>query len=102
MFFKDVKKENLERRNFSAGAPDYRIVTQGLNIEARHVEFRTSCKAKGNTYWQMKGLGSFDLLYEFNNVECPLCNKKTPKDYIINLGFNNCDFIVIFRYKNES
>ena len=90
MNFTDVSKQVHEEHYFSAKAPSYRIVTQGINIYG-------ICKGKNCIAYKkevvvrQRGITKFDLIKEKDNLECPKCGGIIiPKT----LGFHLCKYKV--------
>jgi len=107
--FADLSKNIYEEHYFSESAPDYRIVSKGINVygickgkkcEAYNKE--VICPLKKKKY--------FDLLKERDDLECPICGYlMIPKT----LGFYSCEYrikgkkyehdkIIPFDFKDKS
>lgn len=77
--------DGVEIREFSDSAPDWRIVTSGLNVEG--ICKNSSCKAYNRRVLFRIGYGVFDLLREGKKCKCPMCKKIFLP---ITCGFHNC------------
>jgi hypothetical protein len=99
----DVLKNNmgmfntnkLEKRvlvSFSANAPSYRRVIEGLNLQAtcRH----PGCLAEGKDIYIPMGMGRFPIPREAYKALCPACHHNVPGDSIKNLGFWKCQYTI--------
>lgn len=80
-------KEHIE---FSKNAPSYRIVAQGLNLEAKCLN--KVCEAYKKFVIIPKGIGEFNIPEEMDNAICPACDKLLKFTQVNNLGFWNCTY----------
>ena len=67
-------REGLVEGNYNSSAPDWRIVTKGLNV--RGICQNSSCRANGEEVGCQIGFGSFDLVSDCDEVKCPMCKKE--------------------------
>ena len=90
MIFTDLSKNIHEEHYFSNTAPDYRIVSKGINVYG--ICHSKKCKAyKKEVIWPLKGKTSFNLIKEKDDLECPICgNLISPKT----LGFYFCKYLI--------
>ena len=91
MIFTDLSKNIHEEHYFSKTAPDYRLVSKGINVYGICKSKR--CKAYNKeVIWPLKGKKCFDLIKEKDDLECPICgNLISPKT----LGFYSCEYLII-------
>lgn len=83
--FADVSNINgIKKINFSYSAPEGRIVISGTNIE-----IKCPCTPTYRVISQI-GYGLFDLIYDGNQIKCPLCNKSNIK--LETVGFVECQY----------
>jgi len=73
---------NAGARNigFSSTAPDWRMVKEsGLCLEGKCMN--RSCRAFGHNVIISKGMGTYDLVFDSHENECPVCSEhvKTTK-----------------------
>ena len=90
IIFTDLSKNIHEEHYFSKTAPDYRIVSKGINVYG--ICHSKNCKAyKKEVIWPLKGKTSFNLIKEKDDLECPICgNLISPKT----LGFYSCEYLI--------
>ena len=86
--FTDVSKNIYEEHYFSETAPDYRIVSEGINVYG-------ICKGKKCKVYNeevicpLENKKFFNLLEEKEDLECPICGSLIiPKT----LGFFSCEY----------
>ena len=86
--FTDVSKNIHEEHYFSKTAPDYRIVSKGINVYG--ICKGKKCKAYNKeVICPLKNIKIFNLLDEKENLECPICGSLIiPKT----LGFFSCEY----------
>ena len=86
--FTDVSKNIHEEHYFSKTAPDYRIVSKGINVYG--ICKGKKCKAYNKeVICPLKNKKIFNLLDEKENLECPICGSLIiPKT----LGFFSCEY----------
>ena len=83
-------------QTFTDSAPDWRVVTAGLNLEA---ECKTSgCRAKGERVWVQLGKGTYNVAMEIFKTHCPMCHGKTQT--ATNVRFTNCSYRIDGMKKN--
>lgn len=92
-----VDFEKIKLQEFSSDAPKWRIVTQGLNLEATCIN--NICEAFKQKVWVQKGLGNFNMNTECYNSPCPVCKEDTEK--VNNAGFWDCKYSVEGKRKNK-
>lgn len=90
MKFVDLSKNIHEELYFSKTAPDYRIVSEGINVFG--ICKGKKCKAyKKEVIWPLKEKTTFNLIEEKDDLECPICgNLIIPKT----LGFHYCEYLI--------
>ena len=86
--FTDLSKNIHEEHYFSKTAPDYRIVSKGINVYG--ICKGKKCKAYNKeVICPLKNKKIFNLLDEKENLECPICGSLIiPKT----LGFFSCEY----------
>ena len=86
--FTDVSKNIHEEHYFSKTAPDYRIVSKGINVYG--ICKGKKCKAYNKeVICPLKNKKIFNLLEEKEDLECPICGSLIiPKT----LGFFSCEY----------
>ena len=86
--FIDLSKNIHEEHYFSKTAPDYRIVSKGINVYG--ICKGKKCKAYNKeVICPLKNKKIFNLLDEKENLECPICGSLIiPKT----LGFFSCEY----------
>jgi len=86
--FTDISKNIYEEHYFSETAPDYRIVSKGINVYG--ICKGKKCKAYNKeVICPLKNKKIFNLLEEKDDLECPICgNLIVPKT----LGFFCCEY----------
>ena len=87
--FVDLRKNNIEKVQFSEDAPSYRICDGGLNIAGKCTN--RLCETKGEEVIVPIGYGEFDLenAIEEMEIKCPICSQVIkPKT----CGFTNCSY----------
>ena len=87
--FVDLRKEKIEKVNFSEEGPNYRTVTPGLNIIGLCTNKK--CETKGNEVIVQIGFGEYDLGENISEMEirCPICEQVVkPKT----CGFTGCAY----------
>ena len=67
-------REGLVEGNYNSSAPDWRLVTKGLNVSG--ICQNSSCRANGEEVGCQIGFGSFDLVSDCDEVKCPMCKKE--------------------------
>ena len=85
--FVDVKSGKIKRLDFSADAPKWREVKQGLNIFG--VCNNSKCKAFKKEVVHKVGFHKFDLKKEVLNIKCPMCDKIIKAK---TCGFLKCEY----------
>lgn len=86
--FEFNKLENQILQDYSPTAPDYRIVSRGINLTGRCTT--VGCEAQGRYVWVRKYFGIFEIPWVSADSQCPLCNKNIKE--ITNLGFSSCHY----------
>ena len=86
--FTDISKNIYEEHYFSETAPDYRIVSKGINVYG--ICKGKKCKAYNmEVICPLKNKKIFNLLEEKDDLECPICGSLiVPKT----LGFFCCEY----------
>ena len=86
--FTDISKNIYEEHYFSETAPNYRIVSKGINVYG--ICKGKKCKAyKKEVICPLKNIKIFNLLEEKDDLECPICGGLIiPKT----LGFFCCEY----------
>ena len=101
--FNFASMESGSKIQFSADAPDYRIIGPGLNLEGRCMDEK--CKAFKQLAWSPLGFSrslkevdspfdtaGFNIGSLINNTPCPLCKKPMNPDSIVSCGFFRCQY----------
>lgn len=84
----DVSKNKTKNLGFDKEAPDYRLVSYGLNIQSKCKN--KNCKAYEDIiYIQFNYVTKWNLLENIDKVRCPVCNSRVKP---INFGFFNCKY----------
>lgn len=86
--FVDITQESKAKTiQFSKEAPTWRICRYGLNLEG--VCKNTDCEAFNNWVIVRKDFGTYDLIYDEHENNCPICHKyvETKK-----CAFSNCTY----------
>ena len=87
--FVDLRKNNIEKVEFSENGPTYRECDDGLNILGKCTN--KHCETKGEEVIVPIGYGEFDLgnAIEEMDITCPICSQVVkPKT----CGFTNCSY----------
>lgn len=87
----DVSKNNTRIVEFDKNAPYYRMVGNGLSIQAI---CGNECEAKDQiVYYPIGFVRNYDILQNLGNIKCPACkNPIYPK----NFGFLRCKYRIDF------
>jgi len=91
--FNKLDKEGILTLNFDLNGPDYRSITQGLNLYGKCKS--EGCKAFDKNIWIQKGIGTYHLSEELYESKCPSCHQIVPAVEINNLGFWDCNYKII-------
>jgi len=84
----DVSKNKTKNLGFDYSAPNYRLVSYGLNIQSKCKN--KNCKAFEDViYIQFHFVTNWNLLENIDKVRCPECNARVKP---INFGFFNCKY----------
>ena len=88
----DVSKNNTRIVEFDKNAPDYRIVSAGLSVQAKCGN--ELCKAYNDiVYCYLGFVRDFNLINELSKILCPSCrNEVYPK----NFGFLKCEYRIYY------
>jgi hypothetical protein len=71
----DISNEKgLVRGNYNNQAPDWRTVTNGLNVRGKCQNI--NCRAYGESVDCKIGFGIFDLVRDCDQVRCPMCKEE--------------------------
>ena len=86
-------KLSFAKKTFDSTGPDWRSVSQGLNIEGRCQNH--SCKAYNQDVWIPKGIledtgGRCTFNTEVKNLKCPICSQKIDSNTVCGLGIFEC------------
>lgn len=84
-------KKKVEKK-FSNNAPDWRILTKGLNLEG--ICTNPQCDAHNKKVWVQKGFGKFNIAKEFTRSFCPMPNCKKKVKEIEQCGFFYCKYVI--------
>mmetsp|Transcript_4561 Transcript_4561/g.409 ORF Transcript_4561/g.409 Transcript_4561/m.409 type:complete len:92 (+) Transcript_4561:301-576(+) len=82
------KMENAIQIGFSKTAPDYRIISKGLNLEGTCSN--KDCEVYNKSAWCKHGFGDFNFNMITKISKCPIC-KENLKD-INNVGYYLCSW----------
>ena len=88
----DVYKNNTRIVEFDKNAPNYRIVGEGLSVQAKCGN--ELCKAYNDiVYCYLGFVRDFNLINELSKILCPSCrNEVYPK----NFGFLKCEYKIYY------
>ncbi len=88
----DVSKNNTRIVEFDKNAPEYRIVSAGLSVQAKCGN--ELCKAYNEVVYCCLGfVRDFNLINELSKILCPSCrNEVYPK----NFGFLKCEYRIYY------
>jgi hypothetical protein len=86
--FVDITQENKAKTiEFSSQAPQWRMCCYGLNLEG--VCKYASCKAFNHWVIIMKGMCTYDLVYDEHENVCPICCQYLETN---KCAFSNCNY----------
>ena len=87
----DVSKNNTRIIEFDNNAPFYRIVGEGLSIQAI---CGNDCEAKDQIVYCLLGcVRDYDILQHLSEIKCPACKKEV---YPKNFGFLRCNYEIYY------
>ena len=87
----DVSKNNTRIIEFDKNAPFYRVVGEGLSIQAI---CGNDCEAKDHiVYCQIGFVRDYDILQHLSEIKCPACKKEV---YPKNFGFLRCNYEIYY------
>ena len=87
--FCDVSQNIYKDKDFCDKAPDWAKVTKGLNIDGK-CSYK-NCKAYDKTVTCRLGMfpNGFNLMSDFKQIRCPICNKNFHGDTPV---FSSCQY----------
>ena len=94
----DVSKNNTRIIEFDKNAPFYRVVGEGLSIQAI---CGNDCEAKDHiVYCHIGFVRDYDILQHLSEIKCPACKKEV---YPKNFGFLRCNYEIYYeKWENNN
>ena len=80
-------KRGLVEGNFSKNAPEWNIITTGLNVTG--ICKNDQCRACNNKVDCRIGLGTFDLVRDADRIKCPICKEEMEP---LTCCFSKCQY----------
>ena len=80
-------KRGLVEGNFSKNAPEWNIITKGLNVTG--ICKNDQCRACNNKVDCRIGLGTFDLVRDADRIKCPICKEEMEP---LTCCFSKCQY----------
>ena len=80
-------KRGLIEGNFSKNAPEWNIITKGLNVTG--ICKNDQCRACNNKVDCRIGLGTFDLVRDADRIKCPICKEEMEP---LTCCFSKCQY----------
>ena len=80
-------KRGLVEGNFSKNAPEWNIITTGLNVTG--ICKNDQCRACNNKVDCKIGLGTFDLVRDADRIKCPICKEEMEP---LTCCFSKCQY----------
>ena len=80
-------KRGLVEGNFSKNAPEWNIITTGLNVTG--ICKNDQCRACNNEVDCRIGLGTFDLVRDADRIKCPICKEEMEP---LTCCFSKCQY----------